>query len=87
MITHGDGGVFWSVVQKGAEQAGKDLGVTVKYEGSNNDAQKQSQMIEAAIAEGPDGIAISLADPDGVSRPRPRPSSTPGSRCTRSTRA
>ena len=67
MITHGDGGVFWSVVQKGAEQAGKDLGVTVKYEGSTNDAQKQSQMIEAAISEKPAGIAISLADPAGVS--------------------
>ena len=86
MITHGDGGVFWSVVQKAAEQAGKDLGVTVKYEGSNNDAQKQSQMIEAAIAEKPDGIAISLADPAGLA-PRPRPSSTPRSRCTPSTRA
>jgi simple sugar transport system substrate-binding protein len=67
MITHGDAGPFWAVVQKGAEQAGKDLGVTVKYEGADNDAQKQSQMIEAAIAEGPDGIAISLADPDGLS--------------------
>jgi len=67
MITHGDNGPFWSVVQKGAEQAGKDLGVTVKYEGSNNDAGKQSQMIEAAISENPAGIAISLADPAGVS--------------------
>jgi len=67
MITHGDNGPFWAVVQKGAEQAGKDLGVTVKYEGSSNDAGKQSQMIEAAISEGPAGIAISLADPAGVS--------------------
>ena len=31
VITHGDDGVFWSVAQKGAEQAGKDLGITVKY--------------------------------------------------------
>jgi simple sugar transport system substrate-binding protein len=67
MITHGDNGPFWSVVQKGAEQAGKDLGVTVKYEGANNDAQAQSQMIESAISEGPAGIAISLADPAGLS--------------------
>ncbi len=87
MITHGDDGVFWSVVQKAAEQAGKDLGVTVKYEGSNNDAQKQSQMIEAAIAERPAGIAISLRRPGRRLAPRPRPSSTPGSRCTPSTRA
>ena len=86
MITHGDDGPFWSVVQKGAEQAGKDLGVTVKYQGANNDAEAQSQMIEAAISDGPQGIAISLADPAG-SRPRRRPWSTPRSRCTRSTPA
>lgn len=66
VITHGDGGVFWSVAQKGAEQAAADLGVTVKYQGANNDSAAQSQMIEAAIAEGSDGIAISLADPAGL---------------------
>ena len=54
-------------MQKGAEQAGKDLGVTVKYEGANNDAKTQSQMIESAISERSAGIAISLADPAGVS--------------------
>jgi simple sugar transport system substrate-binding protein len=67
VITHGDGGPFWSVAKRGAEQAGEDLGVTVNYQESVNDAVTQSQMIEAAIAEGPDGIAISLADPEGVS--------------------
>jgi len=67
VITHGDDGVFWAVAQAGAEQAGTDLGVTVNYFGANNDAEAQSQAIEAAIAEGSDGIAISLADPEGVS--------------------
>jgi simple sugar transport system substrate-binding protein len=67
VITHGDGGVFWSVAQKGAEQAGADLGVEVIYQGANNDAATQAQMIEAAIADAPDGIAISLADPEGLS--------------------
>jgi simple sugar transport system substrate-binding protein len=66
MITHGDGGVFWSVVQKGAEAAGKQMGVTVKYEGANNDPQKQAQMIDAAVAEKPAGIAISLANPSAL---------------------
>ncbi len=66
VITHGDDGVFWSVAQKGAEQAGTDLGVTVRYFGANNDAEAQSQAIEAAIAAGSDGIAISLADPAGL---------------------
>ena len=67
VITHGDDGVFWSVVQKAVEQAAADLGVEVTYFGSTNDAEVQSQQIEAAIAAGSDGIAISLADPEGVS--------------------
>jgi simple sugar transport system substrate-binding protein len=67
VITHGDDGVFWSVVQKAVEQAGADLGINVTYQGANNNAEEQSQMIEAAIATNPDGIAISLADPEGVS--------------------
>jgi simple sugar transport system substrate-binding protein len=67
VITHGIIGPFWSVVQRGAEQAGKDLGVTVIYESSNSDAGLQSQLIEAAIAKRPAGIAISLADPATVS--------------------
>jgi simple sugar transport system substrate-binding protein len=67
VITHGDDGVFWSVVQTAVEQAASDLGINVTYFGSTNDAEAQSQAIEAAIAEGSDGIAISLADPEGVS--------------------
>jgi simple sugar transport system substrate-binding protein len=67
VITHGDDGVFWAVVQTAVEQAAADLGINVSYFGSTNDAEAQSQAIEAAIAEGSDGIAISLADPEGVS--------------------
>jgi simple sugar transport system substrate-binding protein len=66
VITHGDGGVFWTVVHNAVDQAAKDLGIDVTYEESVNDVEKQSQMIEAAVAEQPDGIAISLADPDGL---------------------
>lgn len=66
VITHGDGGVFWSVFQKGAEQAGADLGITVKYQGSNNDGVEQAAMIDQAVADGVDGLAVSLATPDAV---------------------
>ena len=41
VITHGSAGdAFWDVVQHGAEQAGKDLGVTVDYQ-SDGDPQRQ----------------------------------------------
>jgi len=66
VITHGDGGVFWSVFQKGAEQAGKDLGITVKYQGSNNTGTDQAAFIDQAVSDGVDGLAVSLADPDAV---------------------
>jgi simple sugar transport system substrate-binding protein len=58
--------VFWSVFQKGAEQAGKDLGITVKYQGSNNTGTTQASMINQAVADGVNGLAVSLADPDAV---------------------
>jgi simple sugar transport system substrate-binding protein len=67
VITHGDGGSFWSVAKKGAEDAAKDLGVTLRYSESNNDAQQQAQMIEAAVTEKVDGLAVSAPDPDAIS--------------------
>jgi simple sugar transport system substrate-binding protein len=66
VITHGDDGVFWSVAQKGAEQAGEDLGITVNYQGANNNAQDQAQFIEQAVTDGVDGLVVSLADPDAL---------------------
>ena len=66
VVTHGDGGSFWAVAKKGAEDAASDLGVTVKYSESNNDAQTQAQMIEAAVTEKVDGIAVSAPDPDAI---------------------
>ncbi len=66
VITHGDSGVFWSVVEVAVRDAAAAIGCEVVYFGSNNDALAQAQEIEAAIASGSDGIAISLADPAGV---------------------
>ncbi len=66
VITHGDSGTFWSVVERAVNDAEAEFGITVNYFGANNDAAAQSQMIEQAIADGSDGIAISLADPDGL---------------------
>jgi simple sugar transport system substrate-binding protein len=66
VITHGAGDSFWSVAKKGAEQAGKDMGVTVKYSESANDPQKQAQLIDAAVTEKVDGIATSAPNPDAI---------------------
>ncbi len=54
------------MVEKAVADAAAMTGCEVIYFGSANDAQAQSQEIEAAIAAGSDGVAISLADPAGV---------------------
>jgi simple sugar transport system substrate-binding protein len=58
---------FSSVVKKGVEQAGKDLGVKVEFVGPEKyDIVAQAQLVEAAIAKKPDGIFVSLADCDAM---------------------
>ena len=69
MITHSDDGPFWSVLKRGADQAAADLGVTLVWKPGVNDAQVMVQDIEAAIAEGSNGIAASLPDPDALVGP------------------
>lgn len=69
MITHSDDGPFWSVVKRGAEAAAADLGIEVVWLGSNNDPERQVQMIEQAISEGSSGIAASLPSPDQLVGP------------------
>jgi simple sugar transport system substrate-binding protein len=66
MVTHGDGGSFWSVAKKGAEDGAKAMGVELKYSESNNDPEEQAQLIEAAVTEGVDGIAVSAPNPDAI---------------------
>jgi simple sugar transport system substrate-binding protein len=66
VITHGEGDAFWAVAKKGAEDAGKQLGVTVKYSESANDPQKQAQLIDSAVTEKVDGIATSAPNPDAL---------------------
>ena len=50
----------------GRTPASKDH-VQLKYSESNNDAQAQAQMIEAAVTEKVDGLAVSAPDPDAIS--------------------
>src|SRR6476620_6754067 len=67
VITHGEGDTFWAVVKKGAEEAGKDLGITVDYQESHNDPKRQAQLIDAAVSDKVDGIATSVPDADALS--------------------
>ena len=66
MITHSDDGPFWSVVKRGMEAACEDVGVECVWQGSTNDANVQAQLIDAAVAEGSNGLAVSLPNVDAV---------------------
>jgi simple sugar transport system substrate-binding protein len=66
IYTHGDGGTFWSVVQKGAEDAAKQLGVTLDYQGSSNDSAKQASTISAGVKGGCSAIGASAPDPGAI---------------------
>jgi simple sugar transport system substrate-binding protein len=66
VITHGNAGeAFWSVVQNGAEQAGKDLGVHVEYN-SDGDPARQARLIDNAVAQKVSGLVVSMANPDAL---------------------
>jgi len=66
VITHAaPGDAFWDRVKAGAERAGDDYGVKVQYE-NDPDPAKQSQLIDAAVADKVDGIVVSMANPDGL---------------------
>ena len=69
MITHSDGGPFWSVVKRGQEAACSDLGVDCVWLESVNDPGVQVQLIEQAVSEGSSGIAASLPSPDQLVGP------------------
>ncbi|MDM8527322.1 extracellular solute-binding protein [Anaerolineales bacterium HSG24] len=65
VITHGKGGNFWSVVEDGANQAAQELGVTVEFLApETRDMQAMAQLIDEAVAAKPDGLVVSIPDPE-----------------------
>jgi simple sugar transport system substrate-binding protein len=66
VVTHASpGDSFWDVVKSGAEQAGGDLGVDVRY-ANDPDPGEQSTLIDNAVADDTDGLVVSMASPEGL---------------------
>lgn len=66
LITHAaPGDTFWDVVRKGAEEASAKDNVDLQYL-SDPDGGRQAQLIEQAIDQKVDGIAVTLAKPDAL---------------------
>jgi simple sugar transport system substrate-binding protein len=68
VVTHGQSSdPFWSVAANGVEAAGEDMGVTVEYQAPGTfDMVEMAQLIDAAVASGPDGLVVSLPDADAL---------------------
>ncbi|HEX6551958.1 MAG TPA: sugar ABC transporter substrate-binding protein [Ktedonobacteraceae bacterium] len=70
VITHGQASdPFWSVVKKGVDQAGKDMGVQVIYEAPASatfDVVAMAHLIDSAVAAHPAGLVVSIPDPSGL---------------------
>src|SRR5215218_6357825 len=69
VVSHGQASdPFWSVVQKGVAQAGTDMRVDVQYQAPTTfDMVAMSQLIDAAVASNPNGLIVSIPDPDALS--------------------
>lgn len=67
VVIHGNpDGSFWNVVKKGAEDAAAQYGVNVSVTG-DVEGSKQATLVEAALAKNPNGLVVSLANPDALS--------------------
>ena len=68
MVTHGEGkDPFWPVVQKGGEDAARAVGADFEYIFTpSGDMADMAKSIAAAAATQPDGLVVSLPDPDAL---------------------
>jgi simple sugar transport system substrate-binding protein len=68
VVTHGQASdPFWSVAANGVQAAADDMGVQVEYQAPDTfDMVAMSQLIDAAVASQPDGMAISIPDADAL---------------------
>lgn len=68
MITHTQGtDPFWPVVEKGGRDAADAIGADFEYNfDPSGDMSGMAKLIEAAAASNPDGIVVSLPDPDAL---------------------
>ncbi|MBR2499866.1 MAG: ABC transporter substrate-binding protein [Clostridia bacterium] len=59
---------FWQTVKKGAEQAAKDYNVNITFQGTDTESQidKQTEMLDAALAKNPVAICIAALDSRAV---------------------
>lgn len=68
VVSHGQAAdPFWSVVKNGVDAAASDMRVEVEYQAPGTfDMVAMAQLIDAAVASNPDGLVVSIPDPDAL---------------------
>jgi simple sugar transport system substrate-binding protein len=68
VVTHGSNtDAFWNVVKNGVNAAAKDMKVKVEYRNPpSGDLTEMARLIDAAVASKPDGLIVSIPDPDAL---------------------
>jgi len=71
MVTHGAASdAFWATIKDGADLAAKEAGVELVYRAPETfDLAKMTALVEAAVAEKPDGLIVSIPNADAVAAP------------------
>ena len=71
VIPKGTASMWWEVVHKGANQAGKELGYKINWTGpeQETDREKQIQSVEDAIVQNVMGIVLGPNDAKALARP------------------
>jgi simple sugar transport system substrate-binding protein len=66
MVTHqAPGDTFWDFIRQGATEAARKNNVNLNYS-NDTDAGNQARLVQNAIDQGVDGLAVTLAYPDAV---------------------
>ena len=68
VVSHGQANdPFWSVVKNGVDKAAQHTGANVSYRAPETfDMVAMSQLIDAAVNREPDGLVVSIPDPDAL---------------------
>ncbi len=68
IVSHGQASdPFWSVAERGVQDAATDMGVTVEYQAPGTfDMVEMSSLIDAAVASAPDGLVVTIPDADAL---------------------
>ena len=71
VIPKGTASMWWEVVRSGAEQAGKEEGYTISWNGpeQENDREKQIQSVEDALTHGTKALVLAPNDSKALVRP------------------